>query len=141
MATKSTVSLWVRMRTEHVHFFFPFSTLVAPLHISWPLFTFCTSNLAPFPIWSTTSSNLLTGTRKFQCIVLPPLLTATGANKTTPLQVGTSYNNYIGFYSKRNVSTTHQIAWAGSLIYCVGGEGLCPLPTPINRWTPPILYI
>ena len=44
--------------------FFPFPTLATLLHIFWPLFTFSTPNLAPFPIWSTTSTNLLTGTRK-----------------------------------------------------------------------------
>ena len=32
------------------------------------------------------------------------------ANKTTPLHVGTSYTHDIGFYSKGNVSATHQIA-------------------------------
>ena len=46
--------------------------------------------------------------------VLPPL-TATGVNKMTPMQVGTSYSEEIRFYSNENVSATHQIAWVGPL--------------------------
>ena len=45
----------------------------------WPPFTFSTPNLAPFPTWSTTSTNLLTGTQKSPSAL--PLLTGTGANK------------------------------------------------------------
>ena len=41
-----------------------FPTPSSLLHIFWPPFTFSTSNLAPFPTWSTTSTNLLIGTRK-----------------------------------------------------------------------------
>ena len=37
---------------------------------------------------------------------------STGTNKTTPLHVGTSYTNDIGFCSKR---ATCLIAWVGSL--------------------------
>ena len=47
---------------------FPFPKLDALLQISWPLFTFCAPNLAPFSTWNTTSSNLLTETQKFQAI-------------------------------------------------------------------------
>ena len=49
----------------------------------------------------------------------------------TPLHVGTLYSGYthpIGFYSKRNGSATHQIAWAV--------RGLNPLQTTINEETP-----
>ena len=49
--------------------FFPFPTLVALLQISRPSFSFYITNLAPFMKWSTTSSNLLTGTRKFTSIL------------------------------------------------------------------------
>ena len=44
--------------------FFPFLTLATLLHIFWPPFTFSNQNLAPFPRWTTTSTNLLTGTRR-----------------------------------------------------------------------------
>ena len=44
--------------------FFPIPTLATLLHIIWPPFTFSTPNLAPFPTWSTTSTNLLAGTQK-----------------------------------------------------------------------------
>ena len=47
-----------------------------------------------------------------KCSALP-LLTGTGANKITPLHVGTSYTYNFRFYSKG--SGTHQSAWAGSL--------------------------
>ena len=91
------------------------------LHIIWPPFNFSTPNLAPFPTWSTTSTNLLTGTRKspsaskdqIKCSALP-LLTGTGAYKMTPLHVGTSYTHDFQFHSKENASATHQRAWAGS---------------------------
>ena len=73
----------------------------------WPLFTSSISNLASFLTWSTTSSNLLTGTRKSPI----PLLSATGANKTTPLHVGTTYTNDIGFHSKENVSLPTRLRW------------------------------
>ena len=36
--------------------FLPFPTLASLLHIFWPLFTFSTPNMAPFPTWSTTST-------------------------------------------------------------------------------------
>ena len=43
---------------------FPFPTPSSLLHIFWPPFTFSTPYLAPFLTWSTTSTNLLNGTRK-----------------------------------------------------------------------------
>ena len=57
------------------------------------------------------------------------------ANKTTPLHVGTSYTHDIRFYSKRNVSATHQIVWAGSLNPQIAWvvRGLRPLRTPLTH--------
>ena len=68
-----------------------------------------------------------------------PLLTATGANKTTPLHVGTSYTHDFGFYSKRNVSATHPIAWAGSPNHAPlrGWRGGCALFQPPLTWGHP----
>ena len=43
--------------------FFPFPTQAFLLQISCPPFIFCTPNLAPFPTWSTSSNNLLTGSQ------------------------------------------------------------------------------
>ena len=74
--------------------------------------------------------------------VLSLLLTATGANKTTPLHVGTSYTHDFGFYSKGNVSATDQIVWAESLNPQISWavRGLHPLSSPINRGTPPLNF-
>ena len=67
---------------------------------------------------------------QMQCSLL---LTATGANKTTPLHVGTSYTHAFGFYSKANVSATHQIAWEGHWTpNCVGGMGCAPFEPPLT---------
>ena len=52
------------------------------------------------------------GLIQMQC---SPSFDCNWANKTTPLHVGTSYIHDIRFYSKGNVSATHQIVWAGSL--------------------------
>ena len=51
---------------------------------------------------------------QIKCSALP-FLTGTGANKMTPLHVGTSYIYDFRFYSKGNASGTHQSVWAGSL--------------------------
>ena len=79
------------------------------------------------------------GLNQMQCSPSVPLLTGTGANKMTPLHVGTSYTHDFGFCSKGNASATHQIAWAGSLkpqiVWPV--RGLRPLQIPINGGTPP----
>ena len=76
------------------------------------------------------------GLIQMQCS--PSFDCATGANKTTPLHVGTSYTHDFGFYSKENVSVTHQIAWAGSLkpqiAWAVRGLRLC-LTTVTNIWS------
>ena len=62
------------------------------------------------------------------------LLSATRANKMTPLHDGTSYTHDFRFYSKGNVSASHKIAWAGSLnpqiVWAV--RGLYPLLNPPN---------
>ena len=49
------------------------------------------------------------GLNQMQCC----LLTLTGANKMTPLHVGTNYTHDFRFYSKENASRTPQGAWAG----------------------------
>ena len=49
MATKSTISLLVRMRTDHVFYYFISNTGGSAAEICWPLLTFCTLNLASFP--------------------------------------------------------------------------------------------
>ena len=81
---------------------------------------FLYSKLGSFPTWSTTSTNSLNGTRKTRALVgliqmhCSPSFDCS-CNKTTPLHVGTSYTHDIRFYSKRNVSATHHIVWAGLL--------------------------
>ena len=118
--------------------FFKIPTLASLMQISWPLFAFC---ITPFLTWSTTSSSLLTSTWKSQALhrtnsnAVFSLLTPTGANKTTPLHVGTSYTHHIGFHSKRNVSATHQIVW--SLNLPIARE-LCLIRISINRGTTPL---
>ena len=76
------------------------------------------------------------GLIQIQC---SPSFDCNWANKTTPLYVGTSYTHDFGFYSKVNVSATHQIAWAGSLKPQIvwAARGPSPLRTPINGGTPP----
>ena len=113
--------------------------LATLLHIIWPPFTFSTTNLALFLTWSTTSSNyqfayqnpkVAQVLRRTNTVF--SLLTATGANKTTLLHVGTSCTCDIGFYSKGNVSATHQIVCATESQNCMDGVGLCPLQTPFT---------
>ena len=93
-------------------------------------------NSTPFLTWNNTSWNLITQMSPsasydlFKYSVLS-VLTATAANKMTPLHVGTSYTHNIGFYSKRNISATNQIAWAVRWLH--------PLWTPI-RGTPPLKF-
>ena len=66
--------------------------------------------------------------RFVECSALP-LLTGTGANKMTPLHVGTSYIHDFRFHSKGNASGTHQSTWAGSLKpqFAWAARGLRPL--------------
>ena len=52
--------------------------------------------------------------------------------QTTPLHVGTSYTHNFGFYSKGNVSATHQMAWVA--------KGLRPLPTPFKGGALPLKF-
>ena len=107
--------------------------ILATVHFLYPKL-----NLAPFSTWST---SCLPGLESPQALhrtkfSVLPLSTATGANKTTPLYVGTSFTHDIGFYSNRNISATHQIAWAGSLNPQIAWA-LRPLRTPVNRGTLP----
>ena len=76
-----------------------------------------------------------------KCSALP-FLTGTGANKMTPLHVGTSYTHDFRFYSKGNASGTHQSVWAGSLKpqFAWAERGLRPLGTPINGGTLPLKF-
>ena len=68
---------------------------------------------------------------QIKCSVLP-LLTGTGANKMTPLHVGTSYTHDFRFHSKGNASGMHHSAWAGSQNPQIAwaARGLRPLQTP-----------
>ena len=87
-------------------------------------FTFCTSNVAPFPIYKQVARLLLTTwlespqeLRRTCSFLL--LFTATGASKTTPQHVGTSYTHNIGFTAREmsqlptrlRGSLTLQILW------------------------------
>ena len=95
------------------------------------------------PTWTRKSPS--TSYDQIKCSVLP-LLTGTGANKMTPLHVGTSYTHDFRFHSKGNASGTHQSTWTGSHTHkkkanCVGGEGAQPPSNPaLTRGHPPLKF-
>ena len=76
-----------------------------------------------------------------KCSALP-LLSGTGANKMTPLHVGSSYTHDFGFYSKGNASATHQSAWAGSLKPQIAWQrgGCTPFEPQLTRSNPPLKF-
>ena len=61
-------------------------------------------------------------------------MTGTGANKMTPLHVGTSYTHDFRFYSKGNASGAHQSAWAGSLKHEIDTGDAHLLKTEVTVW-------
>ena len=83
----------------------------------WPLFTFSTSKLGSFPDIEYCFYHLAYQDSKVaklfegKCSTLP-LLTGTGANKITPLHVGTSYTQISGFTAREMPQVP---TWAGSL--------------------------
>ena len=100
---------------------FPFPTLASLLQISWPPFPFCTPNVAPFTTWVLLLGTCLPGLKGPQAlhrtnwIGVFSLFWLQLGYKNDPTAYCTSYTHNIRFYSKRNVSATHQIAWVGSL--------------------------
>ena len=92
------------------------------------------------PTWTRKSPS--TSYDQIKCSVLP-LLTGTGANKMTPLHVGTSYTHDFRFHSKGNASGTHQSTWTGSHTHKKKCElrgrrgGTASFKPRINAGTPP----